>query len=52
MNTVTKGNREREPENGTKKSKQYTPIACGETKWQKREENTMRIMGYVIQAKY
>lgn len=28
------------------------PMACGETRWQKREANTTRIMGYVTQARY
>lgn len=28
------------------------PMACGETRWQKSEANTTRIMGYVTQARY
>lgn len=28
------------------------PIACGETRWQKSEAKTTRIMGYVTQARY
>lgn len=30
----------------------FTPIACGDTRWQKRDANTMRMMGYEIQARY
>lgn len=30
----------------------YIPIACGATRWQKRDANTMRMMGYETQARY